>query len=50
MTMHEFYTMKVSRTAFSIGKPYGSDDIWTKDISKDEWEGMLVSEYEFFYV
>ena len=50
ISKYEFYPMVVSRTAFSIGKPYSSQDIWTKDISEDEWEKMLLDEYKFVYV
>ena len=47
---YTFTPVRISPPAtWSLGKPYSADDIWTKDLSVDEWRQQL-SGYTYVYI
>lgn len=40
---------KISPGGWSIGDPYYEGDIWTKNISLDDWSNMLIN-YDYLYI
>ena len=47
-TKYELYPMQVNSN-WSIGEPYGSNDIWTRRMTAAEWEKMLFG-YQYVYI
>lgn len=39
-----------SDSSYSIGKKYGEEDVWTSDLTADEWRSELVKNYQYVYI
>lgn len=44
------YPAQVSPSSYSIGQPCGPDDVWTTNLSVDQWQDQLIAGYSYVVV